>query len=35
MPDSGDVITVDLGLPLVLPGPADGDPVLENGLLRF
>jgi hypothetical protein len=35
VPDSGDDIMVDLGLPLVLPGPADGEPVLENGLLRF
>ena len=35
MPDSGEDIMVDLGLPLVIPGPGDGGPVLENGLLRF
>jgi hypothetical protein len=35
VPDSGDVMMVDLGLPLVFPGPGEGDPVLENGLLRF
>ena len=35
MPESGDDIMVDLGLPLVFPAPADGDPVLAKGLLRF
>lgn len=35
MPDNGEDIMVDLGLPLVFPGAGDGEPVLENGLLRF
>ena len=35
MLDNGEDIMVDLGLPLVFPGAGDGEPVLENGLLRF
>jgi hypothetical protein len=33
--DSGEDIMPDLDLPLIFPGPGDGEPVLENGLLRL
>lgn len=35
MPDNGDETSIDLGLPLEVPGAGDGELVLENGLLRF
>lgn len=33
--DNGEDNSIDLGLPLALPIPGDGDAVLEKGLLRF
>lgn len=33
--DNGEDMIMDLGLPLGIFGPGDGDPVLEKGLLRF
>lgn len=33
--DKGEDIIVDLGLPFMVPEVVDGDPDLENGLLRF
>jgi hypothetical protein len=35
VPDSGEDVIIDFGLPLELPETGEGDPVLEKGLPRF